>query len=160
MLSLRHLKVITIFFVSESELSPLAKRQLYNFITDDASEAQLKALISTGKICSESEAKEIALREEPVITTVAVLIASAAAVGKVAYHTVFSKASKECASVPALERPECLIMYKKRALERKMNEFDRVGSRCSQTSDPERCRTMFIKAKKKISNKILRLKRK
>jgi len=160
MLSLKHLKVITTFFVSESELSPLAKKQLYNFIMDDAGEEQLKALIATGTICSESEAKEIALREEPIVTTVAILIASAAAVGKVAYHTIFSKASKECASVPPIERPECLMMYKKRALERKMNEFDKFGSRCSETSDPERCRTMFIKAKKEISNKILRLKRK
>ena len=160
MLSTKHLKVITILAVSESELSTLAKKQLYNFITDDASEAQLKALLATGKICSEGEAREIALREEPIATTMAVLIASAAAIGKVAYHTIYSKASRECSKVPAMERAECLITYKKRALERKMEEYNRLEGRCSNTNDPENCNQMFRREKKKIAAKILRLKRK
>jgi len=151
MLSKSYLKVIAAYIIYESNLSKYAKIQMLRFIENEASESQLKVLITEGRIRKISES-EIILEVGPL--AVAIIIGAAIAAGKAAHARFLSAAAKTCAGKDREDKKKCIRDFRFKANYAKVAALKREIGKCSQTNDVKKCRDNFTKYIGRIEKQI------
>jgi hypothetical protein len=154
----KELRLFAAEAVIVSELSKQAKHQLLNFIQNEATDAQVKALVLDGRIVKlDEQAEEIVnerfaiLEFDPVTAWLGMTVAAFGATGllmaKNIYKTYMSKAGRACAGRSGEDRQRCISKFKAKA---KLEALKKLLARCDQTKNPEKC-------KAKLSKKIARM---
>lgn len=164
------LRLIAAHIVVESKMTKSAKLQMLNYIKEQASEAQIKALLMDGKIMKLDEEaeklvnerfKQCSLNEGAAAVVGAVLVGTyglmltGAAV--FAYKTlvgVFSEKARRC-GVYGVGKSRQICKLRVEAMKNeKLAEFAKKAiSACSKTKNPERCTKSNTEAMKKFQAK-------
>ncbi len=160
----KQLRLIAGAIVTESKLSKGAKLQLLNFIQNEATDIQVKALLLDGEILTNIDKqteqiindrfklKENKLLSEDLFLTLTALspailstLASAAFLGYVmrgAYRVskkVMTKAGRACKSYTGNELARCKAKFQKEALTKELQLLKQARSKCSKTKEPQKC---------------------
>ena len=108
--------------------------------------------INEGKIRNISENENIS--EVIPFILIPVVIAAAAALGKIAYQKVIMNAVKECSSLKGDDKKKCVRDFKSKANYAYLVSQVLSYKKCNQTKDAKKCRNTFIKHMRKIEQKI------
>jgi len=81
------------------------------------------------------------------------LVAAATAISYGVYKDYLSKAAKACKGKSGLEKQECMVKYKKKALQKRIEVLKKGLIDCKKTNKPDKC-------KKKVQDQINREKKK
>jgi len=150
------LRLHAAFYVMESELSKAAKIQMLNFIKEDASDAQIKALMMDGGIVHlDEQAEEIVndrfavshLQEDPIVAmgvaaggfAVATLLTWATSMAIKSYKKRMTAAGAACKGKKGGEYKACMTKYQMAAEQEKMKVYQKAQKQCSKSKVPARC---------------------
>lgn len=163
----KKLRLYAAEIVVDSELSKAAKLQLLNFIQNEATDAQVKALILDGKIFKlDEQAEEVVndrfelLEVDPASIEAGMIMGGlagitamlGATVGRAAYkvyRNYLSKAGRACAGRSGEDRQRCIGDFKTRA---KIAALTAAASKCNQAKNPEKCKEKIQKKIEKLKN--------
>jgi len=157
---MKDLRIFSFYLVRESDLSKPAKLQLLNYLKD-ASNAQVKLFVATGKVGQISKIDESKL--DKTISEVAPLAAYIAqdivwtrAINKATqvYTYWFGKAAQACAEKVGAEKKLCKKRFILRSYHEKLRALKAEAPKCSQTDKPEKCRRRFVEKIKQIEKQI------
>lgn len=164
------LRLFAAAVISESKLSKSAKLQLLNFIEEEATDAQVKALLMDGKIVKlDEQAEEIVndrfettkinealLTEGPVGSIMGMLIFSPVLwAAWRALGGILSKKRRQCGTFRiSTERDKCLERVVIENLKDKIAIVEKAIKECDKTKDPEKCREKGNAAKQKLLAKL------
>jgi hypothetical protein len=89
------------------------------------------------------------------ILSTAALLLTLFKVAKAVYTLKYSQAAKACKGkkIHNREKANCIIKYKKEALDKQIQSLESNKGQCTKTKDPRKCAT-------KVQSKILELKKK
>jgi len=167
------LRLISASIVVESKVSKTGKLKLLNFIKEQASDSQIKALLLDGRIVAlDKQSEEIVnsrfknhfLNEADPMTIYVGMVAGAFVVvaSKIAYNTarlVWSKGHRLCLKYKGSEKQKCLDKYRKLTGEKELQLLKQYKGKCSTTKDPKVCvagiEKKIQKVKKKLDNIIV-----
>jgi hypothetical protein len=163
----KQLRLYAAEIVVESDLSKAAKVQLINFIQNEATDAQVKALILDGRIIKlDEQAEEIVndrfdlLEVDPASVEAGMMMGGVGAIGAMlgavvaraaykVYRNYLSKAGRACAGRSGEDRQRCIGDFKVRA---KIAALKAASTKCSQAKDPEKCKAKLQKKIAKLEN--------
>ena len=152
----KSLRLEAALYVMESKLSKAAKIQMLNFIKEDASDAQVKALMLDGRIVQlDEQAEEVVndrfaashLQEDPVVAlgvaagvwTVATVVAWATSMAVKSYKKRMTAAGSACKGKAGPEKTACVTKYQMAAEQEKMKIYKQALAKCSKSKIPAKC---------------------
>ena len=152
----KELRLEAALYVMESGLSKAAKIQMLNFIKEEASDAQIKALMLDGKIVQlDEQAEEVVndrfavshLQEDPVVAlgvaagafAVATVITWATSMAVKSYKKRMSAAGAACKGKTGSEKTACVTKYQMAAEQEKMKIYKQALTKCSKSKIPAKC---------------------
>lgn len=159
----KKLRLIAASIIVDSNLSKAAKQQMLNFIKEEATDVQVKALMLDGKIVRlDEQAEQIvndrfeALSEDPLVAAgMALAPFFIALVGQMvkSFKRRMTAGGSTCRKFKGAEYNKCMGKYQLDGEMEKMKVLKQAVSKCNQTKDPAKCHL-------KISKMIARQKRK
>jgi len=170
----RDLRVIAANIVVESQLSKAAKLQMLNFIKEDASDAQIKALLMDGKIVHlDEQAAEIVnerfavhslneqfIKEGTLKTILGMILLSPP--GWVIYRSLKAMAAERQRRCGVLaigkSRDACLVAADVEVAKRTIALLKSSVKNCSQSPKPDKCKAKIASEIKKSEQKIAKAK--
>lgn len=177
----KNLRLLSAHIISESQLSKTAKLQLLNFIKEEASDAQVKALLMDGEVVKlDDQAEEIVndrfdlFIEKKNLTELsfmgdpfgmmhkmgvrdgfiaAAFVGVVAQAGEMAYKRFFSKAARACKDKSGTVKTACMNKFKIDGIKEKIKVYQKGLGMCSKSKTPDKC-------KAKLQSKIAKAKAK
>lgn len=171
----KNLRLFAGHILISSKLSKSAKSQLLNFVKEDATDSQIKALLMDGEILSLDEQTEEIVNSrfdlfveknnlKGVLEFVdlytlmykigardgfiaAAFIAAVTSAGEMVYKRFFSKAARACQDKSGIEKTSCMTKFKNNATKEKIKVYQKGMSMCNKSKTPDQCKA---KLRKKI----------
>jgi len=181
------LRILAGSIVVESTISKEAKLQMLNFIQNEATDVQIKALLLDGEIVSlDEQAEEIVNARfknsninEDIVATAGDLMSTAsgammasgailatvvvAAITSQAYKVArlaFSKAHRICLQYKGNLKQQCINKVRKESLQKQLQSLSSGKSKCSKSKEPQKCRNLVDKKIASVKKKLTKLKEK
>ena len=153
----KQLRLLAGEIIVESEMTKASKLQLLNFIKEDATDAQVKALLMDGKIVQlDEQAEEIVndrFNSHPIQKTLVnegvlksifgmFLLTPAGWIAWRAIKALFSKGERRCGVLAiGKTRDLCMLRLKLTIAKRKLQIISSNLSNCSNAKNPAKCKT-------------------
>ncbi len=166
----KELRLVAATIIFESNVSKAGKLQLLNFIKEQASDVQIKALLLDGRIVSlDKQAEEIvnarfeqsSLNEEAWVA--AAILGATVTMGGSAWlvwrsiKAMFSAKARRCdAFSVGIKRKACYIDIDIQRLKKTIELIKKQKSGCSKAKDPKKCIAMNNDAVSKLQAKLVK----
>ena len=157
------LKFLAGNIVTKYKMSISAKLQLLNWLQNEASEVQIKALLLDGEpfVELDEQAEEIVNSrfegsekiQEIFVTGVDLIAAALATASVMAYKRFMSKSARACKGRSGSEKTACMNKFKQAAVQAQIRTLSSGAAKCAKSKDPAKCKT-------KVANQIAKLKAK
>jgi len=82
------------------------------------------------------------------------LVAAGAAASHAVYKRYMTKAARSCSGKKGMDRRNCVVAFRKKALQAKVSALQSISGKCSQTKNPSSCKKKYDAKIKKIRYKI------
>jgi len=150
----KHFRMVAGTIVTNSKLNKESKLQLLNFIQNEATDVQIKALLLDGEILSDIDEQTEELINKrfenkflsevnPEVMSVGIVAAGIAAIaGKMAFNmgrNILNKAHRACRKYTGNEKQKCLAKFKKEAALKQIQVLQSYKSKCNKDKNPKKC---------------------
>jgi len=166
----KNLRLFAAAIISESKLSKAARLQLINFVKEEASDAQVKALLMDGKIVQLDEQGEEIVNDRFEGTQINEALITEGPVGSImgmlifspllwaawrALGGVLSKKRRQCGTFRiSTERDKCLERVEIQNIKDKIAIVEKAMRECSKNKDPKACMEKGNAVKQKLLAKV------
>ena len=151
----KQLRLLAGEIVIESDMSKASKLQLLNFIKEEATDAQIKALLMDGKIIKlDEQAEEIVndrFKQHKLnefegatgVTLVSYVVTMIVAMAFAAVKRSRERGHDVCDRYFGNEKANCIKKYRKHGLEEKLKILNSMSSKCDGTRNPDKCHKLI-----------------